>query len=191
MTVLEFEAWVSDHYSDLVSQATAASRGSDAAVDLLHRLVESLLERPEKIAEFDPARLMGWFNVELRHDFLNTITVQQNEARNLARIGGWIEVLGQGDTFADTRRAAEARAKRRMREKANGIQPAGYGVEIEIDGFPRTAVRWRRQQIRDNRLFDERAIRSLADSMHRASARYRHYGEHGLSYTEFGKEVAR
>lgn len=188
MTIIEFEAWVSDHYEELVSAAERATKDDHRAVDLLHELIESVCEGrtqlPKKIYD-----LAGWFGFKLRDDLADASKRDATRGRVTDRLAASLLVLGPGDTFADTERSKRAQAQRRRREAAKRGSTVGTeGIADVLIGNPGGTARWRYQQLRDGRLFDERAVRSLADSMHRASQRRRHFGWPGFSHTEFGTE---
>lgn len=191
ITMMEFEVWVSDNYDALVTIARQQTRGGQDAVDLLHRLVELVIDNG--LSRLNPSYTFEvWFALELKHDFWNETTVRENASRNLDKVAGWISVLGEADTFADTKRAAVNKAKQRMRDKAKGIQPMGCELEEAasrmFEGRSEGNTRWRYQQLRDGRLFYERAVRSLAESMHRASQRQRHFSQAGVSLLDWGVE---
>lgn len=201
MTILEFEAWVSDHYDELAQVARIACNG--AGEDALHSLVEGLCEGREKLPPWDIKRLTtGWFMHKLRSDYLNLKTVERHERENLEAVATSYLVLGLGDTHMDTKRAAVIKAQRRMRlrrkQQSGGMSSVGYPLEgAQFIGNPGGSIRWRYQQMRDDRLFDERAIRSLGESLKRASRRGLHFGKPGhphgaaLGLEPFSQENAR
>lgn len=76
-----------------------------------------------------------------------------------------------------------------INKRQGGAQP--ISEVIQWDGPMPGSARWRFQTLRDNRLFDERAVRSLAESMHKASQSYRHFGEQGFAFSEFGEGVSK
>jgi len=187
VTVLEFEAWVSDNYGELTKRARIATKHSDEhAVPVLHQVVEYVLEQPEKRI---PKRgdLFAWFYSAMAMTHKANLRGQYIRAGLDKGILADIETLGEGEAFADTRRAAEA--NRHIRKQSN-VRVEGLET-LTWDGPMPGVARWRFQTLRDNRLFDERAIRSLAGSMHRASQAYRHFGEHGFAFSEFGQEASR
>lgn len=224
MTVLEFEAFVSEHYEELCGKAKMVGMQRDA----LHDVVEGMLSAPERIEPLVESELMGWFVSAMRHDKMDELRHENAQRRLGEEFAASVKTLGEADTYADTSRrkwhleaagrprkssapiapsvdelkhtckpretastacaACNARRKERRREqKAETLE----GLQVSWITGPAGNVRWRFQQLRDGRLFDERAVRSLADSMHRASERIRHFGEPGYSYTEFGQEVTR
>jgi hypothetical protein len=189
MTVMEFEGWISDNYEELVKRANIATKFNDDAVPLLHQVVEYVLEDPEKrIPQRPGGDLFGWFFVAMQTTRKANFRGQQIRAELFEQVASDIEVLGQGDAFADTRRAREANRKALKRKPSNDE----LGMGLQWDGPLTGNARWRYQQLRDGRLFDERALRSQAEAMHRASQRQRHDGWPGFSHTEFGtEEVAR
>jgi hypothetical protein len=185
--ILEFEAWVSDNYDELAKRARIATKFQDEyAEPVLHQVVEYVLESPDKRI---PKRgdLFAWFYSAME------MTHRANMRGRYIRDGldeqilADIETLGQDEAFADTRRASEANRhiRKQSNVKAEGLESLAW------DGPMPGVARWRFQTLRDNRLFDERAVRSIAESMHKASSRIRHDGEPGFSFTEFGRENAR
>ena len=208
MTVLEFEAWVSDNYEELASKAAKILQCRDGKhLDLLHDVVEHLLEKPRRLPNGDP---FAFLYVAMERRMLDVMGEDASRASREQMASDNIKILG-GDAFANL-----ASQHRNLRKRNARLAENGHGLDVANTSFskdqryrakkkdeaasgllanwltgPSGNIRWRYQQLRDGRLFDERAVRSLADSMHRASARYRHAGEHGVSYTEFGQEVAR
>lgn len=183
MTVKQFEAWVSDNYKELVKVARIAA--GEVGRDLLHTMIESVCDGREALPPFPIEKLtVGRFMKPLKRDLMNADDHNRREAQAMGRFGTSLEVLGE-DVFIDTA------SSRSHHKKGAGAQSSASLVEPEkwTGPMPGT-IRWRYQQLRDGRLFDERAVRSLAESMHRASHRYRHMGEHGFSFTEYSQEVA-
>ena len=197
MTVLEFEAWVSDNYGELAAIAARVTKHSVSAVDSLHQIIEDLIESPEKLATLS-GDLSPWFNRAIHLAHLEGLRTSVLHDRLEQELASDMRVLGE-DAFVDAKAANANRRRARHEAGTKRITVNGKRIrvqcptpsvstEVEWAGPMPGTARWRYQQLRDNRLFDERAIRSLADSMHRASARYRHDGEYGFSFTEFGAE---
>jgi hypothetical protein len=192
MDALAFESWVSEHYEELVQIAYRTTRRKqNAAVDLLHDLVEAICESGKFPSAPD---LMAWFGMALRRDSLDMRDAEQRAALRIERLEASLTALGPQDTYSHTRDkelAANARRTRAYRARKNGhvtTDSAPMHLQVEFVGRPEGDTRWRYQQLRDGRLFDERAVRSIAESMHKASRRIRHDGEAGFSFTEFGAE---
>lgn len=201
MKMQEFESYVSDHYEALVQTAQNVTRCQDA-VDMLHALIESICEKrhalpPGKVADLTP----GWFGNALKGDLLNQHQAHSRASRKHERFAASLNTLGPEDTYLDTkamnkaklartakikRRAGTAAVLQMERDAAELLEP-GHLFYGPLHGN----VRWRYQQLRDGRLFDERAVRSLADSMHRASQRQLHFQQHGLSHLDWGTESMR
>lgn len=187
MTLKEFEYWVSDNYLELVKRAHIATKHSDEhAIPVLHQVIEYVLDIPERRIPKN-GDLFAWFYSAMAMTHKANLRGQYIRSGLDELICSDIQTLGEGDAFADTRRVAEhnRHARKQSNVKTEGLE------DIAWDGPMPGVARWRFQTLRDNRLFDERAVRSLAESMHRASQRIRHEGEPGYSYTEFGQEVAR
>lgn len=199
MTVKEFEGWVSDNYEELAKMAKQVIQRDDA-VDILHNLIESICDGSARPPKISVGKLqVGYFATALRHDKINEQVMGANRAEVLARFAASLEVLGE-DTFTDTKEATKRRLHREewlAKREASGSTPVCVVEEAAAEELQpghlfygqAGVARWRYQQLRDGRLFDERAVRSLAESMHRTSQRMRHFGERGYSYTEFGQEV--
>lgn len=183
MTVLEFEAWVSDNYDDLVRRARIATKHSDEhATPVLHQVIEYVLDKPEKRIP-KQGDLFGWFYSAMAMTHKANLRGQYIRKGLDDQIFADIQALGEDAAFADTRRASEA--NRHIRKQSN-VKTEGLET-LEWDGPMPGVARWRFQTLRDDRLFDERAIKSLADSMHKASNAVRHFGEHGFAFSEFGE----
>lgn len=190
MTMKEFEAWVSDHYEELVGAAERATKDDHRAVDLLHELIESVCEGRTKLPTkaYD---LAGWFGWKLRDDLADAVKRDATMGRVADRLAASLIALGPSDTYSDATTQKRRQAQRKRREAAKrGSSVAVVTAPIPFVGNPGGNVRWRYQQLRDGRLFDERAVRSLAESIHRTSQRIRHFGRAGFSHTEFGTENA-
>lgn len=222
MTMLEFEAWVSDHYDELAARTSRVR----ADVDVLHTIIERLLEQPERIEGFEPNLLMGWFTTEMGRRGIDAARRSGSVDDLNIRLGQSLKALGT-DTFVELDPIKDSIRKKRLTRNVrvrpaldvktrpahtchapdrvgrcqactwNQTQNRRKKMAEKIEGLqinwitgPCGNVRWRFQQMRDGRLFDERAVRSLAESMHRASHRYRHFGEHGFAFSEFGQEVS-
>jgi len=206
VTVLEFEAWVSDHYKELlkVGRAMSKKRGYsyDASADVVHQVIETTLENPERLATIaSDARgpmVWTWMTSRLQGYMTASIMASRTRSAALESFGGELGALG-ADVYADMGHGTELEKARRAREKREKRQRpqspstscVASGVDVEWVDFPRDGKRWRKQQQRDNKAFDERAVRSLAESMHKASQAYRHFGEHGFAFSEFGQEASR
>lgn len=194
MSMQQFEAWVSDHYEDLVGIARTVSRNDPDGVDLLHNLIESVCAGEQAV----PSALSnGWFATRVYGMARNHRgSDQKTQNRLKSRFAESVEVLGLEDTMLDLTRLKKANNARRQKVKRAVTSPAYLEAEAARELTPghlfygpmQGNTRWRFQQMRDGCLFDERAVRSLAESMHRASHRYRHMGEHGFSHTEWGTE---
>lgn len=199
MTVIEYEAWVSDNYEAMLALARQQCRAQrstfneEMAIDLLHHLVEQMLEKPALIESLRVDSLMGWFNRALWRDALNA----QRDAGVRRRLDGAVaeavEILGC-DAYVDAHEIAKTRRDFNKTARKQQAARTRSGASPLIESFTGPmpgCTRWRFQTMRDGRLFDERAVRSLAESIHRASHSYRHFGEHGFAYSEFGQEVSR
>lgn len=189
MTMLEFEAWVSDHYEELRGIAATVTRNSPQAEDHLHNLIESVcsgeLPLPEHLET-------GWFASKVHGRQRNTIGSDRiTEERLKGRFAQSVLTIGPEDTFLDlTRQKKAANARRQKLAKRSAANSPDVLEETASRLFNGQSgdTRWRYQQLRDGRLFNERAVRSLADSMHRTSQRYRHFGQAGFSHVEWGTE---
>lgn len=196
MTLKEFEAWVSDHYEDLAGIASTVSRNDPAGVDLLHNLIESVCDGSIPVPE---AISTGWFATRVHGMARNHRgSDRRTYGRVLARLTDEISTVGPEDAYLDLTRAKKASRDRRKKLKSASISHAyleesaacsvGGGIWY---GNPGGTARWRYQQLRDDRLFAARAIRSQADSIWAAAKRQTHGIERGNSYTEFGLEVSK
>jgi hypothetical protein len=186
VTILEFEAFISDNYDELVKRARIATKFQDEyAEPVLHQVIEYVLEKPEK--RIPKGDLFAWFYSSMQMSHKANLRGQYIRTGLDDKILADIQTLGEGEAFAETRRIA--RHNRHVRKQSN-VKTEGLEA-LAWDGPMPGVTRWRFQTLRDNRRFDGLAIRSLAESMHKASQRYRHHGEHGFSFTEFGQEIAR
>lgn len=203
MTVLEFEAWVSDHYEDLKGIANTVTRRSHSAIDYLHNLIESVTTGERPVPDPIGGTLTGWFATKLAGRARNERGSDTRVQRRLkGRLAQSLLTIGPEETYSDFEQEKKRNTNQgriRSRQKAKDL---GRGADaalvylngiagIEWDGPMSGVVRWRFQTLRDNRLFDALAVRSIAESMHKASARLRHDGWPGYSHTEFGQENAR
>lgn len=209
MTILEFEAWVSDNYSELIAKAAKISQSRDGRhIDLLHDSVEHILEDPDtRLPSGDP---FAFLYVAMERRLLDLRTTEANRGGREEAAASGLSVLEE-DAFINTERAKRAARKRAARAAVAKNGPAEI-VEVKdlnkdqryrakkkaekTEGLisdwltgPCGNIRWRSQQLRDGRLFDERAVRSLADSMHRTSERCRHGEQAGLAFGEYGPEA--
>lgn len=194
VTVLEFESWVSDNYERLVDMAKAISGGHPDAEDVLHQMVEAICEGRDALPPYTPDQLeVGFFSRRLRLDMLDMHESDTRYKQAIKRATESFAVIGPEDTYQDTDpiRRRRDRAKAYTKRKSAGVS-ADCSVPTEVwDGPMPGNIRWRFQTLRDNKLFDQRAVESLRASIRGAAARYRHFGEHGYSFTEFGAEVPR
>lgn len=191
MTVQEFEYWVSDNYEELVGVANRVLGHREQAVDMLHDLVESIIDGRVAIPEIvQPA----WFGYALKGDFLNAVDAEGREQAATEAFAVSLAVLGTEDTYQDTRRLKQQKSDRLGKLRRAGVIGSVSQLEQAASrvwsGNPGGTARWRYQQIRDDRLFKTRAIRSQADSLWATVTRQTHGLERGTSYTEFGQEVA-
>lgn len=197
MDLKTFEGWVSDHYDELVAAAKRVTKRSEEAVDMLHTVVETIIDSGSLPDHIDG--IVPWIGQAIRRDFYDRLRHDEMSARNLALFGKSLATLGPEDTYLDLNTEDMRRAKQRAytarhRAKKKGAVSAPIATPlegVEFTGQMTGNIRWRFQQLRDGRLFDERAVRSLAESMHRTSQRGRHFGEAGYSHTEFGTEGVR
>jgi hypothetical protein len=193
MTMIEFEAWISDNYLELrkLSRCLVGNQNGD---DVLHDMIESMCAGRHSLP---PGLSVGIFAKELIHDNLNLIKSAEKLHQAMDQFGISLEVLGE-DTFLDISQGGKGEPpsevgrliKNRIKR---GADPAVREVEKKASHlfYGQTGdTRWRYQTMRDGRLFDERAVRSLAESIHRTSQRVRHMGWPGFSHTEFGTENA-
>lgn len=209
MTIHEFEAWVSDNYEELVKLAKHVA--GPTGQDLLHDAIEGMCEGREQLPPFEPEEMgVGVFAKYLINDKTNASEAEANRAKAMGSFATSFTALGD-DVFVDTNlgngrkgdpeqypsemgkaiRARKRREAREARAKKSTTEPAYPLNALEWTGFPRDGVRWRKQQLRDNKLFDQRAVKSLRASIRGVSARYRHFHEFGVPYTQFGQESAR
>lgn len=203
MTALEFEAWISDNYDELLSRWIAGNRDGQDEQDAFHAALEGMIESGfetvnARIAEEPDFDLFIWTTNQLR-GYLKRIR-DSRRTRNEAMADFEDQAVLGSDRFLDPERDRIKRHQRRLRLQQNGSLEHSLKLEGDASQEVRAGhlfygqtgqIRWRYQTLRDNKLFNERAIRSLADSMHRASQSYRHDGEHGFAYSEFGQGVTR
>jgi len=174
--------------------ARVACKHATDAQDVLHGFIEYMLDDVSLFPTDRPiSNPVGFFcrGVQLR--ILSAGRDRAVAARLLRELAHEIETLGPQEVGIDTLRAKQAKADRRRGSKASSInkqeEEASSSVRAGHLFHGQTGdTRWRYQQLRDGRLFDERAVRSLADSMHRTSQRYRHFGVAGFSHVEWGTE---
>ena len=191
MTVLEFEAWVSDNYDELVELATQASKRQGHATDALHGLIESLIESGNVVG-FDPKRLMAWFNRNLSRRHIDHLRHEAAQGVLAAKMAAELSVLGPdaySDTTAENKRKRDRRGNSRRPSRQKTTVSSVRGLEAQWDGPMPGVARWRFQTLRDDRMFAARALRSHHDSMLAAVKRQCFGLERGSSYTEFGLEV--
>lgn len=183
MTLLEFEAWVSDNYVELCRRARQVTR-SDDGNEMLHRAIEHILSDERRLPSRDPFALVY---VAMRNEMLQQYGADEVRRRLDSKVGNDVEMLGE-DAFVDTTRARWNRASRkRNRKKINWVAMDVSGVPLRhLLSGPTGDTRWIYQQVRDGRLFGDRAVFSLRESIRGVSARSLHGA--GASSVHWGAE---
>lgn len=192
MTVMEFESWVSDHYTELVKRARIASKfQEDLAIPVLHQVIEYVLEKPEtRIPKLVNGGLFEWFYAAM------TMTAKANfrgvtiRAELFDAIESDLRLLGEGEVFSNTVR--EARHNRYVRglfkvevREVGGAGRVGW-PEWFIGGVP--GFRREVDQASDGASFDARATASLSKSIRGVSRRARTAVGFGVPYVLHGTE---
>jgi hypothetical protein len=202
MTMKEFEGWVSDNYEELVKLARSVV--GQEGQDLLHNMIEGMCEGREKLPPMPIEKMgVGVFAKYLLNDRYNATDADQNRRQAMESFAGSLNALGP-DVYLDTSLGSgrpgdelpseigKAIRARKERERRAATTDPACSLEainsLRFEGRIEGNVRWRFQQMRDGRLFDERAVRSLAESMHRASHRHLYFSEAGHSQMEWGLE---
>jgi Asp-tRNA(Asn)/Glu-tRNA(Gln) amidotransferase A subunit family amidase len=188
MNLRQFEAFVSDRYEELVEGAQRVTRHAERAIEHLHDAVEAVIDGRVSLPGDEVTEPIGWVMRVVRFKQMEAYEKDVNRSNLNQRFEAEVETLGQEDAFLDPARLKAAAKQRRYRVKKAGHAEIPPKL-MEFTG-PMGSTRWRFQTLRDGRLFDERAVRSMAASLHRASQRIRHMGEPGFSHTEFGMENA-
>ena len=203
MTVLEFESWVSDNYNRLLSlYLDGAARRDQNAQDAFHNALEALLGDEglatvnSRICSEPGFDLFIWVSNHIRGYLKNLRESAKARVNGSEALAIAVATLGD-DAYRDTTQEIKRQNSRRAylaktkAAEASTLLEGAASHEVRIGHMFHGQLgtsRWRYQTLRDNKLFDLRAVESLRDSIRRAAARYRHFGEHGHSFTEFGGE---
>jgi hypothetical protein len=205
MTLLEFEAWISENYKALcaVAKRVTAVRSVNSG-ELLHGLIEKLLE---KGTIPDHPDLLAWFGSALRMDSWDEQDRYARERTRMEKFSGSLATLGPEDTFMDPTKLRAAGQARRHKLKKQGRASSVHTLEVTAatEMGPENLfygqagdARWRYQQRRDARLFDGLALRSLGAHIRGRSSRSLHgagrslvfWGVEARGARPWGEEVA-
>jgi len=188
VTTQDFEVWVAQHRDELL--AVARKRAQKArehqveldAEDILHSAIVEIMRR------LDTVGTTGLWTYAVK---AIRSKAKDAQAAEVARFKYQQEAANDAPPPSTLR----ARALNKLPRNGKGqIDPTAPSIPLDTawepiwDGPMPGIARWRFQTLRDDRRFDQRAVASLAESMHKASRRIRHDGEPGFSYTEFGAE---
>lgn len=191
MTENQFDVWVAEHRQELLAVARKrASKAREHNVELdPEDIVQNALVEITRRLETVSTKGLWTYAVKAIRSCANVA-----QASEVARFKYTQEAANDAPPPATLR----ARELNKLPRNGKGqIDPTAPSIPVNTmlapiwDGPMPGVARWRFQTLRDDRLFDERAIRSLAASMHKASNAVRHFGEHGFAFSEFGQEVAR
>lgn len=190
MTVLEFESWVSDHYDELTEAAERITRHDTRAIDHLHEAIEAVCDGRVSLPAEALASPAGWLMRVVRFKQMEAYDKDVNRTNLHKRFEEEVKTLGLEDASLDPARLKAAAKQRRYRAKKSKASPNGHPAnppQVEFVG-QMGSTRWRYQTLRDDRLFRQRAVASLAESLWATVRRQVHGLERGYSYTEFGQE---
>lgn len=203
MTILEFEAWVSDNYQALRHLSGMITRNAT----LRDEVLSDVVERCVRVGDFPPddyGDRVGWFRPRLAHAAIDRASSEQARARLRERFASSLATLGP-DVYADTSRSKAAAATRRMKVNrsmaapASSTTPRAKLLRARMVEKAETIAshwltgqcadtRWVYQQRRDSTLFDAQALQSLGEHIRGRSSRSLRGA--GRSYVHWGLEVA-
>lgn len=202
MTVIEFEAWVSDNYDELLSRWIEGNRDGQDEQDAFHSALEGMLanglETVNARMDSEPDfNLFIWTMNQIR-GYLKSIRGSRRARAEAMEDFSNQGVLGD-DRFADPERDRVKRHQRNLRLKQNGSLEHSYQLEEEASNEMRLghlfygqvgSIRFNYQTRRDNALFGKKAMQSLGERVRQTTDRYHHFGEPGNPYSEFGLGVS-
>lgn len=201
MTLIEFEAWVSENYAALVTAAQRVTRFDVRSKDLLHEAVETIIEGRVPLPEGTPS--VGWLMRVVHFKQLERYERDVNYTRLLQRFMAEAEATGLEEALADPARTKSLRKDRRYKAKKKAERQGGHHEspsQLSVTDVLQGQIgdtRWVYQQRRDAKLYDIQALRSLGEhirgrssrSLHGAGRSLVHWGAEGSPVRPWGKEV--
>lgn len=193
MTMLEFEAWVSDHRDEMERYARSRVNGygvspEDVVNNTLIRLM--VKDGGKRVAKIYPHAIKAYVWFALRSVAANAL--QEDQRRRDREIAYHSDEAHSTPSFTrETSLLALAKQGKPAAMKFAAQFHTEDGEQVAFKGAPDNGIgRWKYQQRRDAKLFDAIAVQSLSKSIRGVSRRYRHISGLGVSFVLYGREVA-